>query len=257
MAALVNVYLQAKQIDKAETFLQDALKANPANAEALVLMGSVQLAKNNPGQAQKSFESAIAKQPNDPTGYKALAELYARLGKIDDALKTVENGLRQQPKNFDLLLSKASLLEITGQYETAIVEYESMLKDQPGSMIIANNLASLLVDRRSDKASLAQAASLTALLKNTDIPQFKDTLGWVAYLQGDYASAISQLEDAAAKMPNFSLVQFHLGMSYLAAGQDEKASARFKKAVELAPNDAALKAKIDAALKSRAEKTKG
>ncbi len=186
-----------------------------------------------------------------------MAELYARLGKINDALKTVETGLGQQPKNFDLLLSKASLLELTGQYESAIVEYESMLKDQPGSMIIANNLASLLVDRRSDKESLAKAAALTALLKNTDIPQFKDTLGWVAYLQGDYASAISQLEDAAAKMPNFSLVQFHLGMSYLAAGQDDNASARFKKAIELAPNDAALKAKIDAALKSRAEKTKG
>ena len=52
MAALVRVYLQAKQIDKAEAFLRAALKANPSNAEALVLMGSVQLAKNNPGEAR-------------------------------------------------------------------------------------------------------------------------------------------------------------------------------------------------------------
>ncbi len=41
MASLVAVYLQAKQLDKAEAFLRDALKANPTNAEALVLMGSV------------------------------------------------------------------------------------------------------------------------------------------------------------------------------------------------------------------------
>ena len=257
MAALVNVYLQAKQIDKAEAFVQDALKANPANAEALVLMGSLQLVKNNPNQAQKNFESAIAQQPKDPSGYKALADLYARRGKTDDALKVVETGLQQQPRSFDLLLSRASLLELNGQYETAITEYESMLKDQPGSMIIANNLASLLADHRTDQASLAQAGALTALLKNSDIPQFKDTLGWVAYLRGDYASAISLLEDAAAKMPNISLVQYHLGMSYLAVGKSENASERFKKAIELAPNDVALKAKIDAALKGRSEKTKG
>jgi cellulose synthase operon protein C len=257
MAALVSVYLQAKQIDKAQAFLQDALKANPSNAEALVLMGSVQLAKNNPTEAQKYFEAAITKQPKDPGGYKVLADFYARQGKADDALKIVESGLQQQPKSFDLLLAKAGLLEITQQYEAAITEYQSMMKDQPGSMIIANNLASLLADHRTDKQSLAQAGSLSALLKNSDIPQFKDTLGWISYLQGDNSSALSLLKDAAAKLPNSSAVQFHLGMSYLAAGQDTDASERFKKAMELAPKDAELKAKIDAALKGRPEKVKG
>ena len=112
MAALVRVYLQAKQIDKAEAFLRDALKANPSNAEALVLMGSVQLAKNNPGGALNNFEAAINKQPKDPNGYKALAEFYARQRKPDEALKTVDAGLQQQPKSFDLLLAKAGLLEM-------------------------------------------------------------------------------------------------------------------------------------------------
>ena len=257
MAALVTVYLQAKQTDQAEAFLRDALKANPANAEALVLMGTVQLVKNNPAEAQKNFEAAIAKQPKDASGYSALAEFYARQGKIEQALKIVEAGLQQQPNNFSLLLSKAALLEVSGQFENAITQYQSMLKDQPGSMIIANNLASLLADHRNDKESLAQASSLAALLKNSDIPQFKDTLGWIAYLQGDYTSAISLLEDAAKKLPNYALIQYHLGMSYLAAGQDATASERFKKALELAPNDAGLKAKVDAALKNRPDKGKG
>jgi Tfp pilus assembly protein PilF len=45
------------------------------------------------------------------------------------------------------------------------------------------------------------------------------------------------------------LVRYHLGMGYLATGQDTKASEQFKKARELAPNDAGLNAKITAALK--------
>ena len=65
------------------------------------------------------------------------------------------------------------------------------------------------------------------------------------------------LEGAVAALPKAPLVLYHLGMSYLATGQDAKASEQFTKARELAPNDAELKKKIDAALKSRSEKVKG
>jgi tetratricopeptide (TPR) repeat protein len=169
----------------------------------------------------------------------------------------VQAGLQQQPKAYALHLNRANLLEAKGEYDTAIAEYESMLKDQPGSMIVANNLASLLADHRADKASLAQASSIAALLKNSDVPQFKDTLAWVSYQQGDYPTAILLLEDAATKLTNNALVQYHLGMSYLAVGQDAKAMERFKKVGELAPNNTELKQKIDAALKSRSDKAKG
>ena len=257
MAALVRVYVQAKQLDKAEAFLQSVLKANPANAEALVLMGAIQLAKNDPKQAVTYFETAIKQQPKDVAGYRALADLYVRQKKIDEALNVIRAGLQQQPMDFALRLTLAGLFEAKDQYEPAIAEYESMLKDQPGSMIVANNLASLLADHRTDKASLERANSLAVLLTKSQIPQFKDTIGWIAYRQANYTAAISLLEAAVAQLPNVALVHYHLGMSYLATGQDAKASEQFKKASDLAPNDADLKMKIDAALKSQSEKVKG
>ena len=254
MAALIDGYLRAKQADKAQAFLEAALKANPDNAEALVLMGVVRLANNDTVQAEKYFHAAIKAQPTQVAGYKALAELYGRQRKTDEALTIVRTGLQQQPKSFELRLYLAGLLELKRDYEPAIAEYESMLRDQPGSMVVANNLASLLADHRTDKPSLDRAKSLALVLKNSDVPQFKDTLGWVNYQQGDYAAAVSLLEDAAAKLPNLALVRYHLGMSYLASGQHEKAAEQFNKARDLAPNDAELKVKIDAALKSRSEK---
>ena len=257
MAALVDGYLKAKQTDNAQALLQDVLKANPQNAEALTLMGTVQLVKNNPQQAERNFEAAIKAQPSNAVGYRALADLYARQNKIDEALKIVRAGLEHQAKNFQLRFALAGLLEVKRDYELAIAEYEAMLKDQPGSMIVANNLASLLADHRADKASMDRAKSIALLLKNSQIPQFKDTLGWVSYQSGDYETAASLLEDAVSKMPNVALVRYHLGMTYMAAGQGEKAAEQFKKARDLAPNDPDLKVKIDAALKSRSEKEKG
>src|SRR5262245_5591822 len=257
MAALVDGYLKAKQVDNAEAFLQDILKANPQNAEALTLMGTVQLYKNNLQQAEQRFQAAIKAQPDNVMGYRALADLYARQNKIDDALKVVRTGLDKQPKSLQLRFPLAALLELKREYEPAIAEYEAMLKDQPGSMIVVNNLASLLADHRTDKASLDRAKSIAVLLKNSQVPQFKDTLGWVSYLSGDYETATSLLEDAVSKLPNFPLVRYHLGMTYMATGQSDKAAEQFKKARDLAPNDPDLKLKIDAALKSRSEKEKG
>src|SRR4029079_4469771 len=116
---------------------------------------------------------------------------------------------------------------------------------------VINNLASLLSDHRSDKASLERAKSIAQVLKNAQVPQFKDTLGWITYQSGDYAAATPLLEEAATKMPQVALVRYHLGMAYAATGQDEKAAEEFKKARELAPYDTDLKVKIDTALKSR------
>jgi tetratricopeptide (TPR) repeat protein len=251
MAALVSEYLQSHQTEKAEAFLQSVLKANPRNAEALVLSGSIQLTKNDPNQAIKDFEDAIKQQPKAAIGYRALADLYARQNKIDEARKVIRAGLQEQPKSFDLQLTLAGLMEAKGEYEPAIAEYESMLKDQPGSLIVANNLASLLADRRTDKASLEKANSLAVLLTKSQVPQFADTVGWINYRRGDYTVAVSLLENAVAKLPNLPLVRYHLGMGYLATGQDAKASEQFKKARELAPNDADLNAKIAAALKNQ------
>ena len=42
-------------------------------------------------------------------------------------------------------------------FDAAISEYQGLLAKDPGSLIVANNLASLLADHRTDKASLDQA----------------------------------------------------------------------------------------------------
>jgi tetratricopeptide (TPR) repeat protein len=238
MASLVREYMQAKETDKAVAFLQSVLQKNPENAEALVLLGSVNLANNAPDQAIANFSAAIEKQPKDVNGYRALADLYLRQKNVDAALKIIRAGIKELPDNVVLHTLLAGLLEQTGDYEAAIAEYEYLLKQQPGSVLVANNLASILVDHRSDKASLERAKSLAAVLRKSQVPQFKDTLGWVSYRTGDFKEAIPLLEEAATAMPNLALVQYHLGMSYEATGQNEKAAEAFNTALTKSPSNA-------------------
>jgi tetratricopeptide (TPR) repeat protein len=249
MVALVRTYLRSQKPDEAETFLKGILSANPTNANALVLMSSVQLAKNRPEQALKSIQSAIEQQPRNPIGYSALAELHLRQRNTDRALAAIQAGLKEQPDDFGLRLLLATTFERKKDFDGAVREYEAILARQPDSLIAANNLASLLSDHREDNASLDRAQALGAVLRKSNIPQFKDTLGWLSYKRGDLRTATTLLEEAAEALPTAPVVRYHLGMAYLKAGRAEKAQEHLKKAAELAKGEASLTEKIETALR--------
>jgi cellulose synthase operon protein C len=249
MAALVGAYVRAKQIDKAVAMLRSVLRENPQNAEAHVLLGNIQLIQNAPGEALKSFQAAIAQRPQNVVGYRALADFYLRQNKTDEALAAIQAGLKQVSDSAPLRLALAGVLELKRDFEGAIAEYEILVKAQPGSMVFANNLASLLAEHRSDKASLDRAMALAASLRKSQVPHFMDTLGWVYFRQGNAKSAVPLLEQAVAELPNIALVRYHLGRSYLALNERAKATEQLKRALELAAADDELAKKVRAALR--------
>ena len=249
MVTLVNAYIQLKQFEKAEAFLASALKVNASNAEAHVLMGLAKLANNQPVPAEQSFKTAIEQQPKSSVGYRAYATFKMRQNDLAGALEVLQAGLKQQPQDLTLRLTAANIFEQQGKFEAAIAEYEALLKDQPGSMVAINNLASLLTDQRSDKESLDRAYSIARSLAQSQVPQFKDTLGWVYYRRGDYKNAVTLLEQAVAEIPNNATVRYHLGMTYAALRETSKASEELKKALDLASKDNELQTKIRAAMK--------
>jgi tetratricopeptide (TPR) repeat protein len=248
MFAVVNALVRAQKLDRAMAFLRTVLDKDAGNAEAHVLMGSIHLMRNAPEEAQKSFEQAIARQPKKTIGYRALADLHLRQKRTDEALKVIQQGLQAQPDSLALRLVLAGALEGKADYEGAIAEYEQMLKQEPGSMVVANNLASLLTDYRNDRTSHERAYTLALALRKTQIPQFKDTLGWVHYHRGEHKAAHTYLEEAVAELPNVALVRYHHGMNFIALGEPAKAEEQFKKALELAAGNSGLEEKIRTAM---------
>ena len=233
--ALISAFLKANRKDEALSFLNSVVAKRPGSTNALVLLGSMQLANGEVDRAIASYSDAIRAQPKDPIGYQALADLYQHQKNYDKAVSIVRKAVQEQPDLTVLHLTLANALEQNGDYDSAISQYESVLDKQPGNLVAANNLASLLLDRRTDGASLQRAQSIAAMLRKSQVPQFKDTLGWAKYRQGDYVAAASLCEEAVAVLPDQALVRYHLGMAYAALSQTDKASEQLKKALELAP----------------------
>jgi predicted Zn-dependent protease len=248
MFALVNTLVRAQKVDQATAFLQSVLAKDPGNAEAHVLMGTTQLVRNAPAEALKSFKLAIERQPKKIVGYRALAEHHLRQKQPDEALKVIKTGLQMQPDSTALRILLAGVLELKGDFEGAIAEYEGILQQEPGSIVVANNLASLLTDRRTDRASHERAYNLALTLRKSQVPHFKDTLGWIHYQRGEHKAAQSLLEEAATELPGMPLIRYHLAMNYIALSEPAKADENFKKALEQASSDPELGDKIRTAM---------
>ncbi len=248
LVALVSAYARAKNFDKALAVLSEARQKNPDNAQLLVMLGKVELAQNKERDAINHFKEAIARQPKDAAGYTALSDLYDSQKKYDAAEEVIQAALKQMPDNLNFRLALAGVKLLRPDYEAAIAQYEAILRDQPTSVVATNNLVSLLLDYRTDQQSLDRAVTLSQSLKGTALPSLKDTLGWAQYRSGDYKSAIATLEDVVAAVPNLAVARYHLGMSYKAAGQADKAADQLKTALNLEPDGTELKDRIRTAI---------
>lgn len=233
MVALVRSYLRADKANEAIAFLNAVLKASPGNTSARILHGQLNALRGDKVAAEQSFKTAVSQQPRDSVGYLHLANLYLRTGRIEEADKVIADGLAAVPGDFPLRMALAETHELSGRFEDAIRTYEALLKERPTADIVANNLASLLTDHRTDKASLKRANDLAQRFKRSEIPQFKDTLGWTNYKLGKVDEAASLIGDAAKQLPDLPVFRYHLGMSYLALNDKEAARKELEKALEL------------------------
>ncbi len=74
-------------------------------------------------------------------------------------------------------------------------------------------------------------------LSETDTPAFVDTVGWVNYRLGNNEVAVEYLEQAVAGNGQIPVLRYHLGMAYLAAGNEYRAQEELGIAVSTAKND--------------------
>lgn len=243
VVALVRTYLLAGKKQEAGDFLDAVINASPKNTSARILRGQVYSSQGKIEQAINTYEEVIKSDLKNVQSYYHLGIIYVRSKKYDKASEVLQKGLSVEPKNFSLGITLAQMYEVTGQTDKAIKAYENLLEIRPDADIVANNLASLLTENRTDKASFNKAYNLSQRFKRSEIPQFKDTFGWASYRIGKYADAGPLFKSAIKQLPNIPDFHYHLGMNYLAKKNKVMAREELEKALKLAGDKPFAKAK--------------
>jgi Flp pilus assembly protein TadD len=237
MILLVRAYVIAGQHARADSFLDAVLTVNPDNRVARLLQGQLYASQGDTNKAAAVFRELVNRDASTVTAWRYLASTELSRSGAQQAIVVLDEGLSANAESFDLRLMKALLLERMGDFEAAISEYEVLLSMRPQADVVANNLASALSDHRTDQASLQRALDVARRFRNSDVPQFKDTLGWTHYRLGAAKDAIELIAEAAESVPFEPVFRYHLGMSYAALEDSEAALRELEKALELAGDE--------------------
>ena len=234
LAALVQAQISEGNIEEAKALLDRQLAAYPDDPLLKFLRAGLYLFEGEPDTAEAAYREILAAYPGAAPPLRVLHGILIQQGREDDAQTLLEETRAAAPEAVLPRLLLAEQAERSGDEAAAIALYEDIYADDSGNLVVANNLANLLMARADDAAALDRAHAITRRLRDTEVPAFQDTYGWIAYLRGDYETALEYLSAAAEALPEEPTVQYHLGMTYLALERSEEARAALERTLELA-----------------------
>lgn len=122
---------QKQKFQQAREYVQKALQAFPAYAQALTLRGILNLQDNKLDDARTDLEQAIKDDASYGMGYVVLGTTYTLLKRFDDSVRTLERGIALSPSSWQgyFELSKAYLGK--GQFPAAVRQIDKAAQLAP------------------------------------------------------------------------------------------------------------------------------
>jgi tetratricopeptide (TPR) repeat protein len=232
LEALVNAQSAAGRNADNIPLLEQHIAKYPDQVHAVFLLAATHARDNNIPKAEEYLEQVITQRPQTPLAYASMASLYREPeADRDRRIAVFRRGLAAIPGNPDLGMLLGTELELGGRYDQAIALYEELVVANPDYDPAINNLAALLLDHRDDAASHERALQLARRFASSDNAAMVDTLGWAYYRNGQYTQAVGLLERAVSRRGDVPVLRYHLGMTYLAMGNDVGARQQLSEAL--------------------------
>ena len=211
MADLVRTQVAAGDTAAAQAYLDDLLAREPASLPGRLLQAGLWALGGETDRAEALYRTLIEEAPGLAQPYQALFALLAGQGRVEEAEAVLAAGIAAAEDSAPLMFMQAGVLEAKGDLPGAVAVYEALYARDSSAPVVANNLASLLTsqDATPDPAVLERAFAIARRLRASEVPQFRDTYGWILHLRGDSAQALTYLVPAAEALPDNAQAQFH------------------------------------------------
>jgi tetratricopeptide (TPR) repeat protein len=146
-----------------------------------------------------------------------------------------------------LWFAYGACLERMKQYDAAGDALKKAVALDSTNAQILNYLGYMWVEQGQHLDEAFELLKRANLLAPTD-GAITDSLGWAYHIRGNDTVALSYLERAAEQEPTDATVNEHLGDLYMKLGRKEEALRQWRLALQLAGDDAEMKARVQAKL---------
>lgn len=281
--ALINFYLQTKDVQKALTVAQDAATALPDRAEILDGLARVQAASGDANQALATCGRIVALMPGSPQPYLLMAQinvaakdkaaaiknlgkaldlkpdllpaqrdlilLYVDAEKYTDALSVADEIKKQRPKEAVGYLYAGDIAAARKAWPEAVFAYRAGLQVAPTPELAVKTYAALDAD---GKHGDAEKFSSGWLKDHPGDAVFRLAMAEHATMQKDFAAAARHYQAVLQKQPRNPLVLNNLAW-VLGQMKDPRAVQYAEEANRIAPNNPGIMETLGSLLAEKGE----
>jgi tetratricopeptide (TPR) repeat protein len=229
--ARATALINSGQASEARDVLQAALASQKKPDPALLyLLAQAQRRLGAREDAAATASRLKEVYPGDLRGLFLDASLAEEDGRNDDAIAALKALIARVPNDATLVYQYANLLDKSGRMDEAERALRDLLARDPLDANALNSLGYMFAEHRH---RLDEAVELVqrALKIEPGNPSFLDSLGWAYFQQGRLELADPPLTQAAAGLPENSVVQNHLGDLRLKQQRFADAAAAWEKSL--------------------------
>lgn len=212
---LAVLSLQKSETSQAQTYIDEILKENPRDNDALITKGKLALIGRDAQTAIGAFRTVLKDQPGLTEVAVFLADAHMLNNEVELARETLFEAIEANPKNERVRLSLARLMIKSRDFDNALeIVDEVLLGSKNNLMALRIKVETQLFNNNLNGAFKTLKQIKTAHPEESFSYQ---KTGQIYLAQKKYAAAVPQLELALKKQPNnfsalTSLIQADLNM---------------------------------------------
>ncbi|HEX3878639.1 MAG TPA: tetratricopeptide repeat protein [Bryobacteraceae bacterium] len=224
--------------EEAVTLLRGLIQANPRNADARLLLGSVLMEADQRSESIAQLREAVRLLPESAEAHNALGEAYNAFGETAAAKPEFERAVALDPRHAQAQLNLGDVLVQQNEAQAATLHLDQaiLLFGQKPDAAYAHYLRGKIYIGERD-AEKAVAELQQAIELRPDFPEAWSDLGSARKSLSDNAGAVTALRRAVALNPKDPVAQYRLGSELLDVGVAHEAVEHLEAAVRVDPKD--------------------
>ena len=239
-----RVLISDSKFETADSLLMILVTENDSLSEVYILQALSLLRQEKVDHAIELLQGAIPKVGEKELLYSQIGNIYNSQHRYKEAISFYEKAHNERPDNPAYKMALAEASDKAGDFRRAEKILKELISAEPENATALNNLAYMYINR-DEKLDKAESYLRRALKLDADNGAFLDSYGWLLYKKGKPKEALTYVEKALDKIGSDPEVFDHLGDIYRQLKNYDKSMEYYHKALELSPDNEAIKIKIN------------
>jgi len=227
---------QAKFKEMLERVVDIADAPASVRAGLLALRGRAEIALEQPKDAQRSYETAVALDPSNPDVQLLHAQLLTTQSELQQALDVLNALLKQSPEVYDGWMYQGEILNAMERWPDALAAYDEALKLHPLSLPALLRRSLLLIQQSDIERARKDVQVLMKHFKAA--PDTSVRAGMLALAEGKYEQALDHGRTALSKDAKLGAAHLLVGLAQYALGSYEQSEEALRQVVNASPGNA-------------------